>query len=315
MSSFDVVNYSLRPNKSIQRAIVFDGLRRLAEVIDLKSARYVGFGSVWFTDFQKAHKELHLEEMISIEGDEIGFSRAQFNKPFRTVRVEKGLSGDVLPMLLNEDALVVAPWIIWLDYDGGLDEGVADDLQLLVERAPPNSVLLATINGAGQRKYGKPKDRPTLLKNVLGDVVPDDLRVEDCDDKHLPNTLAVNMLAYMQSVGVAVARPGGFVPAFSLTYRDGASMTTVGGVLPQRGAVPAVRELVSSQSWEGFIGQPITAPLLTIREAAALQAKLPGGRKLTRRMVKSLGFDLDDEQIQAFERYYRYYPSYAQVVL
>ncbi|WP_421866059.1 O-methyltransferase [Parvibaculum sp.] len=315
MSSFDVVNYSLRPNKSIQRAIVFDGLRKLGEVIELKNARYIGFGSIWFTDFQKAHKELHLEEMISIEGDEVGFSRAQFNKPYRTVRIEKGLSGDVLPVLLSEEDLVGAPWIAWLDYDGGLDESVADDLQLLVERAPPNSVVLTTFNGSGQRKYGKPKDRPKLLKSVLGDVVPDDLKAEDCDDKHLPETLAVNVLAYMQSVGVAVARPGGFVPAFRLTYRDGASMTTVGGVLPQRGAVPAVRDIVSSPEWQGFVEQPITAPLLTVREAAALQAKLPGGRKLTRRVVQSLGFDLDDAQIQAFERYYRYYPSYAQVML
>ena len=90
MPSFDVVNYSLRPNKSIQRALVFEGVRQLMENIDLANAVYIGFGSIWFNDFLTVHKDLNIQEMISIESDEIGIARANFNRPFKTLRIEEG---------------------------------------------------------------------------------------------------------------------------------------------------------------------------------------------------------------------------------
>ena len=37
MASFDSVNYSLRPSKSVQRGLVFEGLRAISNVIDLGS--------------------------------------------------------------------------------------------------------------------------------------------------------------------------------------------------------------------------------------------------------------------------------------
>lgn len=43
MASFDSVNYSIRPSKSVQRGIVFQGLRRIFEVMDLSNAIYAGF--------------------------------------------------------------------------------------------------------------------------------------------------------------------------------------------------------------------------------------------------------------------------------
>ena len=55
MASFDSVNYSIRPSKSVQRGIVFQGLRRIFDVMDLGNTIYVGFGSIWFTDFVQAH--------------------------------------------------------------------------------------------------------------------------------------------------------------------------------------------------------------------------------------------------------------------
>jgi hypothetical protein len=51
-----------------------------------------------------------------------------------------------------------------------------------------------------------------------------------------------------------------------------------------------------------------------MREAAVLQSLLPCRTKLTRTDVQNLGFDLEDEQIEAFEIYYRQYPAFAQIV-
>ena len=110
------------------------------------------------------------------------------------------------------------------------------------------------------------------------------------------------------------SRPGGFVPAVRVIYRDGAPMVTVGGVLPARGAGRAVADLVGLGDWACMPAKPIVAPHLTVKEAAMLQSLLPRDVPLTRADVTGLGFDLEPEQIEAFQAYYRQYPSYAQIL-
>ena len=100
MSSTNYVDFSLRQNKSIERLIVFDGLRRIIDTCALEDLIYIGLGSVWFTDFILAHRNLGIETMFSIEQDDIVFKRAEFNKPYRTLEVIHGESQDVVPELL-----------------------------------------------------------------------------------------------------------------------------------------------------------------------------------------------------------------------
>lgn len=313
MSSFDAINYSLRPSKSIQRQVVFDGVKVLQAQLDLDRLMYIGFGSIWFTDFVIAHRVLGVDDMISIEGNEIGYRRAVFNSPYATVRVEHGMSGVVLPKLFADAAIRDRPWLIWLDYDYELNESVRDDIRAVIENAPVNSILLVTFNGH-EMGYGRTPERPERLRELLGALVPDDLPKASCKDDRMQETLADLSLGYMQSVAAEVARPGGFVPAFRILYRDGAPMVTVGGVLPARGAARIAADLVSQPSWPCQPAVPIKAPHLTLREAAVLQSQLPRIDQLTRVAVQALGFDLEDDQIAAFEAYYRQYPAFAQIV-
>jgi hypothetical protein len=313
MASFDAVNYSLRPSKTIQRQIVFDSVRSLQASLDLERLVYVGFGSIWFTDFVMAHKLLGVDDMVSLEADAIGYRRAVFNAPFATVRVINGYSYDVLPSLYTDAAIKGRPWLVWLDYDYELNESVRDDLRSLIENAPANSVVLTSFNGR-EMKYGNAQDRPDRLKDVLGSVVPDNLQKSDCKEDKLHQTLATLTIDYMKSVASDLSRPGGFVPAFRIVYRDSAPMITVGGILPSKGAARTAIDLVEAGTWRGMPALPINAPHLTVREAAGLQALLPSGTKLTRAAVQKLGFDLDDDQIEAFETYYRQYPAFAQII-
>jgi hypothetical protein len=312
MSSFDSINYSLRPSKSIQRQLVFDGVRILQRHLDLEGLIYIGFGSIWFSDFVMAHKLLDVNKMISIEGSEIGYRRALYNAPYKIVQVEQGFSYDVLPKFFVDDQLA-RPWMIWLDFDYELNESSRNDIRSVVEKAPANSILIVTFNGL-DHKYGFPKDRPDRLRDLLGSVVPDELSREDCKDAQMQETLADLALAYMKSLAADIARPGGFVPAFRIVYKDGASMVTVGGVLPSKGAARVTADLVGNQAWPCRPKKPIQAPHLTIREAASLQSILPSIDRLTRVMVQELGFDLQEEQLEAFEAYYRQYPAYAQII-
>ena len=313
MPSFDIVNYSLRPSKSIQRQVVFEGMRQLQAQLDFDRMAYVGFGSIWFTDFVLAHKILGIDDMFSIEADEVGFARAVYNAPYATVRVRHGFAKDVLPTLFGDPELTDRPWMAWLDFDYAFDESLRDDVRSLIENAPMNSAVLITFNGH-EMKYGAAPDRPERLRDLFGSVVPDELPKKACKDERMQETLADLALDFMQSVAAEIARPGGFVPAFRVIYRDQSPMVTVGGVLPAKGAAGVASTVVRDGSWPGKPAKPIMAPHLTIREASALQSKLPRADKLSRALVQSLGFDLADEQIEAFETYYRQYPAFAQVI-
>src|ERR1035441_6315346 len=183
MPSFDAINYSLRPSKSIQRQLVFSGVRILQSHLHLERLAYIGLGSIWFTDFVLAHKVLGVDDMVSMEHHDIGYQRAVFNAPYATVRVEHGYSYDILPTLYKDARLSGRPWMVWLDYDYDLNESVRDDLRSLVENVPENSVVLTTFNGL-DRKYGqRPADRPDRLKSLLGSAVPDDLAATACKDE------------------------------------------------------------------------------------------------------------------------------------
>jgi len=280
----------------------------------LERLAYVGLGSIWFTDFVLAHKVLGVDDMVSMESHDIGYQRALFNAPYATVRVEPGYSYDILPKLYKDEKLSGRPWMVWLDYDYDLNESVRDDLRSLVENVPENSIVLTTFNGI-DRKYGqRPADRPERLKTLLGSVVPDDLAAIACKDELMQQTLANLTLDFIKSYAAEIARPGGFVPAFRIIYKDGAPMVTVGGVFPAKGAARVCADNVNDPAWPARPAKPITAPHLTMREAATLQAQLPRSTKLDRTAVRALGFDLEDEQIEAFETYYRQYPAFAQIV-
>ena len=314
MSSFNVINYSIRPSKSIQRQIVFDGLSSLESVLDLRNATYVGFGSIWFADFVLAHKKINIKRMISIEGDDVGFKRAQFNRPYSIVSVKHGHSNGVIPDLLDDEDLCAKPWVVWLDFDYELNPSVVDDMQKLAKNAPINSVLVFTLN-ALPTKYGKVKDRTTNLRETLGSVVPDSLTSRQCKEPDLQLTLADLSLKFMRSAVAKTSRPGDFVPAFKLPYKDGAPMITFGGIILGEEKADRVQEITNDRNWAGMVDEQIVAPHLTVKEAIGMQSLLPTDNPITRDQVRELGFDLTDSEIAVFQKYYKHYPSFAQVVL
>jgi len=91
-------------------------------------------------------------------------------------------------------------------------------------------------------------------------------------------------------------------------------MTTVGGVLPAPGKETAASSTVASPSWEGQPEAAIRVPHLTPKEVAALQQLMPlREASLTRLGVQDVGFDLDQKEIQAYQRNYLRYPTFAQL--
>lgn len=318
MSSSHYIDFSVRQNKAIERVIVFEGLRRLTKIYKDTNFVYIGFGSVWFIDFDMAHRELGIETMISIESDAVLFNRAKFNKPYRTIEVLHGKSHDVLPMLLAEQpGLAARPWVVWLDYDEVLDETKLDELSELVLSLPGNSFLLTTFSAAAQRYEPKPINRLGRFEELFGDAFPVE-RFKSVrslsDEPKVMTALGDAVIGHLKARSVEIARPGGFIPAFNLQYQDGTPMATAGGVLPTPDLVEAVREEIEKPDWPCLGREPIITPPLTAKEVSSLRSLLPCSDALSRNDVRKLGFDLMDHQIASFCEHYLKYPSFVQTV-
>lgn len=313
--SSGVINFSVRQNKSIERSLTFGGLRRYGTLVDLTGAVYIGLGSAWFVDFDMAHRELGIRELISIESDEVTFQRATFNRPYRTVEVIKGKSYDEIPKLMERDGLAGRPWVVWLDYDQELDGDKVDELVGLVGHAPTNSVILTTFN-AHPRNYGDSNpERVDTLQALFGDAYPSESHPNGlglANQEKVQSTTATALLATLDSGARRVARPGGFVRGFDLKYQDGSPMVTVGGFLPSTENHRPLQEMVNSSAWRCFTSESINTPPLTPKEISALRTLLPSDTEPTRADLKRLGFDLDDQHLRSFIRYYLDYPIFIQ---
>ena len=326
--SYEKINYSLRPAKSIERKMLGEALRRLSDFDLVESYRYIGFGSTFFSDFVLFHKALGFRNMISIEHDAINEYRFRFNCPYNCIQIEWGESNDILPQL---------PWdirtILWLDYDEPLSDNVLRDIAWFCTYAMSGSVIVVTVNAEPNkidpRKLDKTQDyfeqtdkyRLDLLVNQVGmDRVPAGI-----EGKNLASWKKANV--YRTIIGNEIVqaldtRNGGrtagtemqFKQLFNFHYADGAKMLTVGGLLYDQGQssiadkcafenLPFVR--TGEESYE------IVVPNLTYRELRHLDTMLP----VVDEGVLQTPLPIPQEQLQMYARVYRYFPTFAEAEL
>jgi hypothetical protein len=313
MPSFDTVNYSLRPNKSVERKIVFSGLQALRGVIDPSTYKYLGLGSLWFVDYIMAHRLLGISSMISIERDAIGVRRAEFNRPLGCITVVQGESTVVIPTLTLEDR----PSVVWFDYDSSIGGPVLEDLALLVPKCAPNSILIVTINAKKDELPPKDEDGAEIdpeasLRLIAGDLVPTPLPAKRLQPRNYPKLLCEILANQMRSRTVNSGRAESFVKLFDLAYTDGTPMVTVGGVLAAPEKVDALNGLVGSGTWEGIADETISIPPLTAKEKMALDRMMPAPQPPSVDRVHKAGFALRAEQLETYHRYYQHYPMFAE---
>lgn len=310
-SSYERINYSLRPAKSIERKMVLESLHRLSEFGRLDAYRYVGFGSPFFSDFALLHRQLGLRRMISIESDVDKGERFKFNKPFACIKLILGHSNDVLPTL---------DWtqrsIVWLDYDGKLNEGMLADVRTVMMSAPSGSVLIVTVNAHPDELEA---DRLEKFEARVGSKnVPLGTTTTELEGWELAATSRVVLNNVI--VDSLNDRNGGLQPEeqffyqqiYNFHYSDGARMLTIGGVLFDGGQaghlaacgfelLPFIRRADESFS--------IEVPSLTFREMSYLDERLPQMTSLPRVP------DVKKEDVEKYTAVYRYFPKFVDAEL
>jgi hypothetical protein len=146
-ASYRRINYALRPAKAVERKMLCEMFLRLHPFARVEQYRYIGFGSIYFSDFHLFHRSLGISDMLSIERDVDAKECFEFNRPYQCVRLDFRPSSEVLPELNW-----MSPAIVWLDYDGKLDESVLSDVITFFNRAHSGSLLLVSINVQAERE-------------------------------------------------------------------------------------------------------------------------------------------------------------------
>lgn len=338
--SFERIDYQLRYNKHIERKLVFDVLARAMPLVGFDRHRYLGFGSMWFSDFRLAHRLLGLSEMISMERKQYE-KRANFNRPYRCITVEGKDSTEFLRKVEWN-----SPFISWLDYDGCLELSVVEDIGLFLDGCPANSIVLVSVN-SGRANY-RPKAVAaanvgkrisTALGQIeallgVGVVSP---RFEpappargtahgDVLEGHFAEFVAEALLAFMTHRIAKAGRKFGeaadgkaiamrFLPLFNFCHKDGAEMVTVGGVV--------CSGLDEGNPWcnDAALGIERNADKLpkhrrldlvplTLKEKLTLDSCLPHAEPDFMAEAKQKGIGLDDMELSKYWRYYSHFPVF-----
>lgn len=321
--TYHKVNYRLRIAKGVERKMLSEVVRRLAAFGKLdEDYQYVGFGSLYFSDFALLHKALGIETMTSIELHEDDKDRFLFNRPYACINI---LFGDSNTCLTEVDWKKRA--IVWLDYDGHLDESAIIDLHYLVSVLPSGSLLVVSVNchpdtvpeGQNVKRYRY--DR--LVTRVGAARVP-----AWAEDVNLGKNGVLGTVYHeivVNEIGSAIAaRNSGTVKTGQLhfsqllhfRYQDNAKMLTVGGLLVSEEERPLqalcgferLPFIVSSSDGAPF---QIPTPFLTPKEILHLEAVLP---------VASVPGTLQnclpcvsEEDVTAFAQIYRFFPNFAEL--
>lgn len=317
-SSFEKIDYSLRPAKHTERRMLSEIFRRLWPFQSVTDYVYVGFGAVTFSDFVLFHRALGLKQMISIEHNTEGVDRVRDNIPF-DIAIDNRHSSIALRELEYQKQ-----HIIWLDYDDKLLLSMLLDATTIAARACSGTVLAISFNCHDAVEVSEARDAEEgvsaldLFINRFGrDRVPSDIFE---DDLHGWPFAKLGRSMICSEIQAALATKNNGVPAedvisferiCDIEYRDGAKMTTLVGMFCSARDVATKLNSCDFLSLD-FLPEDqkairIEVPKLTLREIRNLERQLPIASERL-----ELG-TIPPRDAKRFASLYRYLPNFAVI--
>lgn len=306
--SYESINYALRPAKNIERRMLCEAFRRLAEFGRLDSYRYVGFGSTYFSDFSLFHKSLRITNSVSIERDIQNQERFEFNRPYRCIKLEFGESNEILPKLAWD-----VRTIAWLDYDYKLEQAILTDVAFICSNAPSGSVIVVTVD-AKPEEIGKRIE--SLKSKVEEQKLPPGLTeagLGEWGTAHICRQIIANEIDTTIN-----ARNGGtprgarlrYKQLFNFHYADGAKMLTVGGIMYDEGQSDLEAKCGFEQLDFVRTGEDpctIEVPSLTLKEIRHLDKQLPCDD-----LAHVNAPSIPAKDVSHYAQIYRYFPAFVE---
>jgi hypothetical protein len=231
MNSPRKINYEIRPCKFTERKMLLSTFARICNYYK-DEYQYIGFGGLTFTDFKLFHKELHISRMSSIEGgDLLSKERIEFNRPYSFIQIYKDFSTNVLAKInLSKKS------IVWLDYDGVLDNYMFEDLSLLIRQLPVGSIYLITCNRELKSEETGEEYTVEQFKDKFESLTPFDISMKDFSGEKNYKTIRKMFLTQIENIMNDRNRNGEnvqFQQLYNMLYQEnrGAKMFTFGGLI------------------------------------------------------------------------------------
>jgi hypothetical protein len=329
VASGDRINYSLRPAKAVERKMLKDIFFLMSPFGYISECKYIGFGSKYFSDFKLFHKALHINDMVSIEGDVLAKGKYEFNKPFGCVKLEMGTSNNVLNRLEIDKK-----FIAWLDYDYPINKPMLSDIEVLIENLYSGSVILTSFNAMPPKLMQLREElkdnssthpemvRKKLESLILSPYIPRNLPkkgiAKSAVYSKIIREIFVNKIQHsLLDKNAALVQEDKWVckQIVYFNYKDGADMSTLGWVFYQEKDSERYENCNFSQLEfyrDGAEACHINVPNLTLKEVRHLQEAMPlGSGEIDRsRFLKEI---YSDEDISSFSKIYKYFPSFTDV--
>ncbi|GAA3967479.1 O-methyltransferase [Hymenobacter antarcticus] len=341
MASYEFVNYSLRPAKAIERKMICELMRRLTPFAPIDTYSYIGFGSIFFTDFVLFHRSLGITNMCSIEkdagvvDDDDVQNRFEFNKPFSCIDLQYGTAADRLGELADYWA---AKTVVWLDYDGRLSDGYISDLGIVMQKALPGSLVMISVNVKADEKpssfNGSTKEfRFKRLQHWLSrtNIPPGTQNINLSTDEliklchHILDTEVKDTISKRNGAAPVGERVSSH-QVMNFRYQDGVPMLTIGWIITDLSADHAgILSSINSANLpfirSGAMPFNINTPSLTLKEISWLDSVLhtdvdvDGNILPPKPNEKRLTPLLRPEDVLEYKQVYRYFPTFAEAIL
>lgn len=313
--SGNVVNYSVRPNKSIERNMMSDLIACLESV---DKYRYIGLGAKYFVDFVMLHKRFGINDMICLEARNATscVDQFNFNKPYECINIIHKRTTE----LLVDSSF---PWdqkesIVWFDYDDEFNREQLDDTNRCASKLKSMSLLFISSNMKFASGFPKmsPTERLTTVCNVINeDKYTRHLTTKDMSSNCFHKTigslfnLAVkNALSQYNKKERDVNKQKCAKQIAFFEYADSVPMMTIGWIIFSNHDKVMVDNL-------GFDNLPffvpegndpftINVPPFTYKELAVLNKHMPNASY----PITEAKF-ISEADIYEYNKVYRYYPT------
>jgi hypothetical protein len=316
--SFDKVNYLLRPSKQVERKLFIEALHCLGQAgYKISKYTYVGLGSVFYADFILFHKYLYIDNMICAEEADIP-KRMRFNRPFGFIRLRMHPVIDLLPSLSRKK-----PYLVWLDYDKGLDLDILHDVNGFAGKIHHGSVLIITVDAEPELQDREENERLSrrercrrlcqLYNAQFSKYLSRPLRPRDISKADLPRIFA--QILRSQLTESVTKRGLHFFQIFNFKYADNAQMLSIGGVIAndidrEKIMESGIDDLEYTE--QGEEPRLISVPPLTLREKQWIDNKI---KKKSSFSYTNFGLEIERTLLENYIKYYRHYPNFHESLL
>lgn len=308
MNSPKHLNYETRPVKFTERKMLLASLSKICNHYR-GDYQYIGFGGVSFTDFKLFHKELNIDKLTSIEGGDFSAEKVQFNAPFSFIKIINDLSTNALKSInLQEKSLV------WLDYDGTLDDYMFQDIQLLFSKLPEGSIYLITCNRELKSKGSGKEYSVSEFEDKFGNLVPFGIKKSDFagenNYKTIKKMVSDVISQTLNSRNKTQKENLEFQQLYNLKYNEnrGAKMFTFGGVITEKNYDKNNFDLdnftfINTDN----IAYNLKIPNLTLKEIELINNYFDDEKNLLSKNIIEL------KDIKSYKKTYRYLPKFFDV--